>query len=42
MFNEVISQWPTFNIATILSVVMIPETNYYNTTIWYGNNPSLQ
>ena len=33
-------QWPTFNIATIMSAVMVPGTGYHNTTAWYGANPS--
>jgi hypothetical protein len=33
------SLWPTFNIATIMTAVMIPSTGYHNTTVWYGHNP---
>jgi hypothetical protein len=41
MFNEYVSAWPTFNIASILSVVFVVEDDYYNTTVWYGSNPSI-
>lgn len=39
LFNYVMSQWPTFNIATIMTASMIPATGYHNTTVWYGINP---
>jgi hypothetical protein len=39
VLNEIMSQWPTFNIATIMSTVMVPSTGYHNTTVWYGSNP---
>ena len=39
MFGEVMSQWPTFNIASIITVIMTAETGYHNTTVWYGENP---
>jgi hypothetical protein len=32
--------WPTFNIASIMSAIMVAETGYHNTTAWYGANPS--
>lgn len=32
-------KWPTFNIATIMTAVMVPGTGYANTTVWYGSNP---
>ena len=32
-------QWPTFNIATIFTDIMVPATGYTNTTMWYGYNP---
>ena len=31
--------WPTFNIGTIMTAVMIPQTGYHNTTVWYGTTP---
>ena len=31
--------WPNFNIATIMTAVMAPGTNYKNCTVWYGQNP---
>ena len=33
-------QWPTFNIATIFTDIMVPKTGYTNTTMWYGVNPT--
>ena len=36
---EFMSTWPTFNIATIMTSVMVPATGYHNTTAWYGDNP---
>lgn len=32
--------WPTFNIGTIMTAVMVPATGYHNTTAWYASNPS--
>jgi hypothetical protein len=34
------SIWPTFNIATIMTSIMVPSTGYHNTTVWYAANPS--
>lgn len=36
LINEFMSQWPTFNIATIMTAIMVPGTSYHNTTVWYG------
>lgn len=33
------SEWPTFNIATIYTDILVPKTGYSNTTMWYGFNP---
>jgi len=32
--------WPTMNIATIMSAIMVPAKGYHNTTAWYGENPT--
>lgn len=32
--------WPTLNIATIMSAIMVPAAGYHNTTAWYGHNPT--
>ena len=40
LMNEFMSIWPTFNIATIMTAIMVPGTGYHNTTVWYGYNPS--
>lgn len=42
LFDKFMSVWPTFNIATIMTAVMIPATGYHNTTIWYGQNPKVE
>ena len=34
------SQYPSFNIETIMSAIMVPSTGYHNTTAWYGGNPT--
>lgn len=39
LFDEFMSQWPTFNIATIMTALMVPANGYHNTTCWYGQNP---
>ena len=39
LINEFMSIWPSFNIATIMTAIMIPATGYHNTTVWYGHNP---
>lgn len=31
--------WPNFNIATIMTAVMVPAKSYHNVTAWYGVNP---
>jgi hypothetical protein len=31
--------WPNFNIATIMTAIIIPGAGYHNTTAWYGLNP---
>ena len=33
-------QWPTFNIATIMTAIMVPASGYHNVTAWYGLNPT--
>ncbi len=35
-------KWPNFNIATIMTAVMVPSQNYHNVTAWYGYNPTPQ
>lgn len=40
LFVDFMSEWPTFNIATIMTAIMVPESGYHNTTVWYGYNPS--
>ena len=32
--------WPNFNIATIMTAVMVPAKSYHNVTAWYGVNPA--
>jgi acid ceramidase/N-acylethanolamine-hydrolysing acid amidase len=39
LLDHFMFQWPTYNIATIMSTVMVPATGYHNTTVWYGANP---
>lgn len=39
MLDEFMFKWPTFNIATIMSAIIVPNTAYHNTTVWYGYNP---
>ena len=40
LLHDFMSQWPTFNIATIMTAIMIPASGYHNTTVWYGHNPT--
>jgi hypothetical protein len=40
LFEEFMTVWPTFNIATIMTAIMVPATGYHNTTVWYASNPS--
>ena len=42
LFDSFMSVWPTFNIATIMTAVMVPATSYHNTTSWYGENPKCE
>jgi hypothetical protein len=41
LFKTFMFEWPTFNIATIMTAVMIPVAGYHNTTVWYGSNPKI-
>ena len=41
LLKLIMSEWPTFNIATIMTAIMVPGTGYHNTTVWYGNNPEI-
>lgn len=41
LLDEFMFVWPTLNIATIMSAIMVPATGYHNTTAWYGQNPSI-
>ena len=38
LFDVVMSQYPTLNVETIYTVVMMSSTGYHNTTAWYGQN----
>lgn len=40
LFEDFMKIWPTFNIATIMTAIMVPATGYHNTTVWYGSNPT--
>jgi hypothetical protein len=40
LFDTVMSKFPTMNIETILTVVMVSSSGYHNTTVWYGQNPT--
>ena len=40
MLDEFMFKWPTFNIATIMSAIIVPSAAYHNTTVWYGYNPT--
>jgi hypothetical protein len=31
--------WPNFNIATIMTAVIVPGQSFHNVTAWYGVNP---
>jgi hypothetical protein len=40
LLDHFMFQWPNFNIATIMTAIMVPAGNgYHNTTVWYGENP---
>jgi len=41
LLDEYMFKWPTFNIATIMSAIMVPASGYHNTTVWYGSNPKV-
>ena len=40
LFTDFMAEWPTLNIATIMTAVMVPANGYHNTTVWYGYNPT--
>ena len=40
VLDDFMSIWPTFNAGTIMTAIMVPETGYHNTTVWYAYNPS--
>jgi len=35
LMDEVMAKFPTLNIETIITVIMVPSTGYFNSTIWY-------
>jgi hypothetical protein len=39
LLEQFMMEWPTFNIASIMSTIMVPSSGYHNTTVWYGYNP---
>jgi hypothetical protein len=39
LLEDFMFKWPTFNIATIMSAIIVPKAAYHNTTVWYGYNP---
>ncbi len=40
LLEEIMIHYPTFNIETIMSAILVAGTGYHNTTAWYGDNPS--
>ena len=38
LMEDFMSVWPTFNIATIMTSIMVPATGYHNTTVWYTDS----
>lgn len=40
LLDDFMFQWPTFNIASIMTAIMVPADGYHNTTVWYGDNPT--
>jgi acid ceramidase/N-acylethanolamine-hydrolysing acid amidase len=40
LFDDFMTLWPTFNIGTIMTAIMVPGTGFHNTTAWYQSNPS--
>lgn len=40
LLDDFMAVWPTFNIATIMTAIMVPVTEYHNTTVWYAYNPT--
>lgn len=41
LMKNFMSEWPTFNIATIMTAIINPGENYHNVTVWYGENPKV-
>ena len=41
LFN-VLTLYPNYMIATIITVSMSARKNYHNTTVWYGSNPKIE
>ena len=40
LLRDFMTIWPTFNIATIMTAVMVPKTGFHNTSVWYSTNPT--
>jgi len=40
LLDQFMFQWPTFNIASLMTAIMVPSSGYHNTTVWYGQNPT--
>jgi len=40
LFEDYMTQWPSMNIATIMTAIMNTATGYHNSTVWYKANPT--
>lgn len=40
LFEDFMTEWPTMNIGTIMTAIMVPGNDHHNSTVWYKSNPS--
>ena len=42
LFEKIMTKWPTFNIASLITLSAVPSQGYQNFTSWYGVTPQGQ
>lgn len=40
LYEDFMTEWPTMNIGTIMTAIMVPGSSYHNATVWYKSNPT--
>lgn len=40
LYEDFMTEWPTMNLGTIMTTIMVAGSNIHNGTVWYKANPS--